>query len=219
MDKNPVVKEAGGVDWAENTWKISWTYIRTVVDTIREPFVILDHDLRVIAANETFYRTFQVPVEETEKKMIYDLGDGQWDIPSLRKCLEDVLSKDTFFKGFEVDHEFPAIGRKVMLLNARQIHQDKHFFSEVLKPIILLAIEDITEITMIAKKLAGQTNEYEMRMTERTKKIIAGTADLEVKMEKLSQLGGTGEGFNPTMAEFKEEFEGLKAEILSLGKR
>ena len=112
--KIKTLKKSGGIHWAENVWKASWTYIRTVVDTVREPFLILDGNLRVIAANETFYKTFQVPEKDTEQKLFYELGDGQWNIPALRKLLEDILPKDTFFKGFEVSHIFPRIGQKHM---------------------------------------------------------------------------------------------------------
>src|SRR6185369_2036112 len=110
--------------FAERVWEESWTYIKTVVDIVREPVLILDKDLRVMAANDSFYRTFQVEAKDTENKIVYELGDGQWNIPALRKLLEDILPKTSFFKGFEVIHEFPAIGRKVMILNARQIHSD-----------------------------------------------------------------------------------------------
>src|ERR1041385_8179391 len=70
-----------------------WTYIKTVVDVVRQPILILDKNLRVLAANESFYQTFQVESKNTEKKVIYDLGNGQWDIPALRKLLEDILPR------------------------------------------------------------------------------------------------------------------------------
>src|SRR5690606_28210977 len=103
-------------------WEKSWVYIKSTVDVVREPVLILDKNLSVMAANESFYRLFQVEQKNTENKLVYELGNGQWDIPALRKLLEDILPKNTFFKGFEVSHEFPVIGHKNMLLNARQIH-------------------------------------------------------------------------------------------------
>ncbi|MFH1171636.1 MAG: PAS domain-containing protein, partial [bacterium] len=106
----------------ERVWEEGWAYIKTVVDVLREPVLILDKELRVIAANESFYRTFQVDQKETEDASIYELGNGQWDIPALRKLLEEILERNTFFKGFEVSHIFPDIGQKVIMLNARQIH-------------------------------------------------------------------------------------------------
>jgi len=116
------LKKIVGKDFFEHLWEQSWTYIKTVVDVVREPILILDNKLRVMAANESFYRTFQVSAKDTEERIIYELGNGQWNIPGLRKLLEDILPKNSFFKEFEVTHIFPVIGRKVMILNARQIH-------------------------------------------------------------------------------------------------
>src|SRR5713101_9543006 len=93
-------------------------YLESIVDTVREPFIVLDRQLRVKTANGSFYRTFQVTPTETETCCIYDLGNGQWNIPRLRTLLEKVLSQNKSFESFEVDHEFPSIGRKSMLLNA-----------------------------------------------------------------------------------------------------
>lgn len=148
----------------ERLWKKSWTYIKTVVDVVREPVLILDKDLRVLVANEPFYRTFQVEVAATEGTLVYELGNMQWDIPALRKLLEDILPKNTFFKGFEVSHDFPAIGPKVMILNARQIQfsDDKEF--EAFPPIILLAMEDITDMIAVAETLATHTRKLEAKV-------------------------------------------------------
>ncbi len=111
----------------------------SIVDTVREPLLVLGTDLRVRMANRSFFRTFQVSREETVGQLVYDLGNQQWDIPSLRKLLEEVVPANTAFDDFEVDHVFPTIGRKRMLLNARRIiHEDNTTES------ILLAIEDIT---------------------------------------------------------------------------
>ena len=127
-------------------WKDGWTYIRTVVDVLREPVLILNKDLCILAVNEPFLKTFKVDLKETEGKPIYELGNKQWDIPKLRKLLEDILPKHTFFKGFQVAHEFPEIGRKVMILNARQIFLASDTNKDMDSSIILLAIEDLTEV-------------------------------------------------------------------------
>jgi hypothetical protein len=124
-------------------WEESFTYIKTVVDVVREPILILDQHFKVLAANESFYKTFLVELKETEGKIVYELGNGQWNIPSLRKLLEDILPQNTFFKGFEVVHDFPFIGQKVMILNARQIFFTPNESKESFPPIILLAIEDV----------------------------------------------------------------------------
>ena len=148
------IKNEIGPELIEHIWEKSWTYIKTVVDIVREPVLILDKDLRVMAANESFYRTFQVERIDTEKKIVYQLGNGQWNIPALRKLLEDILPKNSFFKGFEVTHEFPVIGRKIIILNARQIHFKEDSTSEKFPPIILLAMEDVTDMMVVAETLA-----------------------------------------------------------------
>lgn len=99
-------------DYFERLIDDGWTYIKTVVDVVREPILILDKNLRITNANQSFYEVFKVEQKDTEGKIIYELGNGQWDIPELRKLLEDILPKKTFFKGFEVTKVFPTIGKK-----------------------------------------------------------------------------------------------------------
>lgn len=174
----------------EQMWDKSWTYIKTVVDVVREPVLILDKDLRVMTANESFYRTFQVDPKDTERKIVYELGNGQWDIPALRKLLEDILPKNTFFKGFEVEHEFPFIGHKVMILNARQIHSEEETTSGsgLFPPIILLAMEDITEMMAIAGTLAGHANQLESKFIERSQKLEVYIKKLEKEIIGLKKI-------------------------------
>ena len=112
---------------------------RAIVNTVREPLLVLDEDLRVVAASRSFYSTFQSTREETEQRLLYTLGDGQWDIPSLRALLEKVLPEHTSMEEYEVDHMFPDIGRRIMLLNARQV-----VYGNAETKTLLLAIEDIT---------------------------------------------------------------------------
>jgi formate hydrogenlyase transcriptional activator len=125
---------------AEETFEKAQKYTESIVKTIREPFLVLSADLRVISANRSFYQTFKVSPQETEGKFIYSIGNHQWDIPALRKLLEEIVPQNTHFNDFEVDHEFPAIGKKTMLLNARRIYREGKGTDR-----ILLAIEDITE--------------------------------------------------------------------------
>lgn len=115
-------------------------YADSTINTIREPLIVLDQDLKVVSASRSFYEVFKVEPIETVGQLVYDLGNRQWDIPTLRELLEDVLPKKAVFDDYEVDHEFAAIGRRVMLLNARQIKRGTGK-----ERIILLAIEDITE--------------------------------------------------------------------------
>lgn len=174
-----------GSNLAEKIWEESWTYIKTVVDVVREPVLILDKDLRVKAANESFYRTFQVEAKDTESRVVYELGNGQWNIPVLKKLLEDILPKNTFFKGFEVIHEFPFIGRKVMILNARQIYFKKDSVSGVFPPIILLAMEDVTEIMVVAETLTNHTNRLETVFAERSHRLENYIQKLEKEINNL----------------------------------
>lgn len=157
-------------DFFKRSWEESWTYIKTVVDVIHEPMLILDKNFQVMVANEPFYQVFHVQPKDTENKIVYDLGNGQWNIPALRKLLEDILPRDTFFRGFEVVHEFPSIGRKVMILNARQIHSDKKSAKDR-PPIILLAMEDITEIINVADKISDHSKQLEDKLSERIQKL------------------------------------------------
>ena len=115
------------------------TYAQNIVDTVREPLLILDTTLRVRSGNRAFYQTFRVSLEETENRLIYELGNGQWDIPALRNLLEDIVPKSSFFNDFELEHDFPAIGRRVMLLNARKLQAGHH------GELLVLAMEDVTE--------------------------------------------------------------------------
>jgi PAS domain S-box-containing protein len=115
-------------------------YAESIVETVREPLLVLDTDLRVISVNRSFCQTFNVTPEDAEGKLIYDLGNRQWNISKLRVLLEEIIPKNNQFENFEVEHEFPTIGRRTMLLNARQIYS-----KGVGAQMILLAIEDITE--------------------------------------------------------------------------
>jgi PAS domain S-box-containing protein len=114
-------------------------YSESIVDTVREPLLVLDGTLHVRTASQSFYRTFGVFPEETIGKFVYDLGDGQWNIPALRRLLEEVLPQEKSFRNFEVSHTFSALGHRVMLLNGRKLLQEDGEPEGV-----LLAIEDVT---------------------------------------------------------------------------
>jgi len=116
------------------------TYAESIINTIREPLIVLDQNLRVVAVSRSFYEFFKVKPEDTIGELIYNLGNKQWDIPRLRELLETILPQKTTFQDYEVEHDFATIGRRIMLLNARQIEQ-----ASGKELIILLAIEDITE--------------------------------------------------------------------------
>src|SRR3954466_5874447 len=114
-------------------------YAQDIVATVREPLLMLDTNLRVRSANRAFYQTFLVSAEETEGRLIYELGNGQWDIPALRTLLEDVIPTSSVFNDFELEHTFPIIGRRVMLLNGRKLREGSH------AELLVLAMEDVTE--------------------------------------------------------------------------
>ena len=115
------------------------TYAQDIVDTVREPLLILDTTLRVQSGNRAFYRTFKVSPGETENQLIYELGNGQWDIPALRTLLEDIVPTSSVFNDFELEHDFPSLGRRVMLLNARKLQAGHH------GELLVLAMEDVTD--------------------------------------------------------------------------
>jgi PAS domain-containing protein len=118
----------------------AWILAHAIVDTVREPLIVLDQDLRVVAASRSFYLTFKVDADDTQGKFLYDLGDGQWDIPKLRLLLGKIVPEHGATENYEVEHDFPSIGRRTMLLNVRKVLYEKGAHST-----FLLGIEDITE--------------------------------------------------------------------------
>jgi chemotaxis protein methyltransferase CheR len=169
-----------------------------VVDTAREPFLILDEDLAVISANKTFYAFFQVTQEQTEGKRVYDLGNGQWNIDKLRILLEDILPKNTFFEDFKVEHAFPTIGYKIMLLNARRIYTTGDE-----KPIMLLAMEDTTR----QRQLEDQLRAYTKRLTV---EVAKRTAQLEARVKELEKNNQIIASRELRLKQLEEELEKLK---------
>ena len=116
-------------------------YAEAILGTTRYPLVVLTAELRVSTANAAFYKTFKVRPGETNGRLIYEVGNGQWNIPRLREFLEDILPRNSFFDNFEVTHDFESIGRRTMLLNARRLNTGEQDAPRR----ILLAIDDITE--------------------------------------------------------------------------
>jgi two-component system CheB/CheR fusion protein len=128
-----------GIKQAQAEVQSALDYSECIVDTITQPLIIMNDQLSVVSANRSFYKTFRVTPQDTVGRYFYEIGERQWDIPSLRSLLDDILKHDTTFENVEVDHDFPTIGRKKMILNAKRILN---------KPgegqLILLAIEDVT---------------------------------------------------------------------------
>lgn len=121
-----------------------YAYAEAIVETVREPLVVLDSELNVKSVNKGFLTTFHVSEKETVGKKIFDLGNGQWNVPALSKLLLQVLPNKKSIEDFEVSHVFPHIGQKIMLLNARTI-----VLAQYGTQLILLAIEDVTEKKLI----------------------------------------------------------------------
>ena len=150
-------------------------FAEMIVDTIREGLLILTLDLQVKAANESFYRQFQTVPEETVGRCVYELGGNQWDIPELRTLLEDILPDNKVFDDYEVVHEFEKVGRKTMLLNARQL--DDH-------QLILLAIEDVTE----RRETMAQLREREQALRELSQQL---EARVQLRTQQVRELAST----------------------------
>ena len=122
-------------------------YAENIIETMRDSLLVLDENLKILSGNRSFYATFKANPETTVGNYIYDLGNRQWDIPQLRLLLESILPRKTHFDDFEVEHDFPSIGHKIMMLNARQIFQE-----EIGRRMILLVIEDITKIRKLERE-------------------------------------------------------------------
>jgi len=131
-------------------------FAESIITTVREPLIALDQDFKVIKVNSSFYEVFKVKPEETIGQSIYDLGNKQWDIPKLRELLQTILPQNTAFNNYEIEHDFATIGRRTMLLNARKIQRATRK-----EQIILLAIEDITEIKRAKEVIREHTVELE----------------------------------------------------------
>ena len=132
-----------------------------VVDTVRDPLVVLDHDLRVITASRSFYQTFRLVREDVRGHLLYEIDGGQWDIPELRDLLEMISNGQATVEGFEVERKFPAIGHRVMLLNARKVFYEKGSHTTV-----LLAFEDVTDRRAIERQVQELLREKDMLLEE-----------------------------------------------------
>jgi two-component sensor histidine kinase len=143
---------------------------QAIVNTIPEPFLVLDDKFHVLAASRSFCETFKVNPEQTRDCLLYDLGNGQWDIPALRILLETIIPEKTSMDGFEVEHDFPGVGRKIMLLNARKV-----IYDDSPNATILLAFSDVT---------ARRAIEHEKQdLLERTEELLRQKQVLLQEME------------------------------------
>ena len=133
-------------------------YTESIINTVHDPLIILYEDFKVALANQPFYHTFKVKPSETDGQFIYDLGNRQWDIPKLRHLLEEILPKTTSFDNFEVEHDFPSLGKRIMLLNACRIYMEANRTK-----LIIITIKDITDRKKI-DELQDKVRELERRL-------------------------------------------------------
>jgi len=146
----------------EESLKAALEYADDIVQTVREPMVVLDPELRVVSANQSFYRTFRIAAPEACGKLLYELGNRQWDIPQLKSLLTRILVEQSSMEDFEMEHHFPSIGHRAMLLNARTIHSK----SGGEPHLVLLAMEDVTERMELEKALREANQHLEEKLIE-----------------------------------------------------
>ncbi|MBK8424772.1 MAG: hypothetical protein IPL27_01790 [Lewinellaceae bacterium] len=179
----------------------SYEYAEAIIATINEPILILDHKLCIKSANRSFYKKFKVTDRETEGALLYDLGNGQWDIPRLRELLEDIIPKNAYFQDFELSHKFPVIGEKIMLLNASRIIQKTHQ-----EQLILLAINDITDSALLQRKekerLEKEFNESQQDNLKLENAVLERTAALKQANQVLAEKNVELERMNKELESF-----------------
>lgn len=177
--------------------KLALHYFKTLVEVARESFLILDHDIRVISGNPTFYQNFQVEPDQTENRLLYELGNGQWNIAELRRLMEEILPEKKVVRDYEVEHIFEKLGKRTIVLNARQIDSVQ---------LIILAMEDITDKKDLENKLA----EYTKRLED---KVIVQTEDLTKKVKDLETMNELMVGRELKMVELKKENADLTDQV------
>lgn len=183
-------------------------YSESIVETIREPLVVLDSTLQILTANHCFYSTFKVSPKETIGHFIYDIGNRQWDIPQLRVLIDEILTKNTAITDYEVEHDFPGIGHKTILFSARQI-----FRKGVGSRILLLAMEDITDRKQLAGELQKAHDKLESAVQKRTKELTSANLQLT---EEIAERKKAERSLQDTYAEINRLKDRLEAENIYL---
>ncbi|MDD5194704.1 MAG: PAS domain S-box protein [Candidatus Omnitrophica bacterium] len=208
-------KELGVIKISEDTAR---ELAESLINTVREPLISLDQDLRVVSVSRSFYEFFKVKPEETVGQLIYDLGNKQWDIPKLRELLETILPQKATFDNYEVEHDFATIGKRIMLLNARQIERGMGK-----ERIILLAIEDITQRREIEKGLEKAHKELqelavELKRATRAKSEFLANMSHELRTP-LNSINGFSEVlYDETFGPLNEKQKKYVNNVLTSGK-
>jgi PAS domain S-box-containing protein len=184
-----VVHETGvmsmtGPDGSSLSVPVNQQLLLDILDTVREPLLVLDPTFRVTHANRAFLRMFRVTAEDTIGEDLFSLGDGQWDIPPLRALLHDKLSIEPRLYDVDVDHAFPRIGRKIMLLNARLVVHGPNA-----PRMILLAIEDVTSRRRAERKVEEQRRELERSNAALEEFASVASHDLQEPLRKILAFG------------------------------
>lgn len=174
-------------------------FAENIIDTMRQPLLVLDENLHVISANRFFYTAFQVNSEETIGKLLYELGNNQWDIPALKKLLKKTLPEKSTVENFEVTHNFETIGKRIMLLNARELKQKAEK-----KRLILLAIEDITSRRQAEEEMQRLNKELKQKAGELQQILYITTHDLRSPLVNI-------QGFNKELEASIHELNELLA--------
>ena len=203
------------------------TYAESIVETVTDPLLVLDAESCIRSANRAFYRTFRVTKEETEGQRLYQLGNGQWNLPQLRTLLEELVPKQTTIEKFEVEHDFPDLGRKVMLLNARKLRREGNQTE-----LTLLVMQDITE----QKRAEDAVRRSEERWRSLFERMAEGFFVGEIIYDQAGQavdfrfievnpaferltglLGATGRTLHEVLAGAEDEFLESYAQVVSTG--
>ena len=156
-------------------------FAQSIVETVRHPLIILDAELRVLGTNHVFYQTFPIPMGLLDGRPFFELGGPAWELASLRYMLERVIAFDEAFEGVEIEHEFPSAGRKVLIFNGRQV-----FREEEAVPMILLAVEDVTDKKIAREELHRLNSQLEDLVRRRTAQLEATNKELEAFCHSVS---------------------------------
>jgi two-component system CheB/CheR fusion protein len=181
----------------EEIARFSRDYAENIIATIREPLIVLDRSLRVVSASRSFYATFKAVPQKTEGKLFYELDHGQWNIPALKMLLNEVLSEKSTMDDYEVEHDFKRIGKKIMLINARELLQER-----AKDRLILLSIQDITERRKAERELLRLNSELEAKTNELQQILYITTHDLRSPLVNI-------QGFNRELEASLNELTGL----------